>query len=103
MNRASGLGLATAKLIQSVGGAVAILDRNEDAWKDIASSFSQEAARFYRTDVTNTENIADALSSVAAWSHENARPLGGLVAAAGIGNAERVCRALTAVTALALT
>lgn len=40
--------------------------------------------------MANTESVADALKNVVTWSRKNDRPLGGVIAAAGIGSAERV-------------
>ena len=51
---------------------------------------NEEKICFYLTDVTKTESIAHALKNVVLWSHDRGRPLGGVIAAAGIGSAERV-------------
>lgn len=69
---------------------MAILDVNESSWNEVASTLNREKTRFYPTDVTKTESIADAVAKVVTWSHNHNKPLGGVVAAAGIGSAERV-------------
>ncbi|KAH7065503.1 short-chain dehydrogenase/reductase-like protein SDR [Macrophomina phaseolina] len=70
---ASGLGLATVKLLHSQGAYVSILDMNSSAGEDLVKELGEQRARFFETDVTDTDNIANGL------------PLGGVLAGAGVG------------------
>ena len=70
---------------------MAILDINEEAWNKTAlHNLSADRTRFYTTDVTSSKSISNAVGAVAQWATETGRPLGGVVAAAGIGTAGRV-------------
>lgn len=85
----SGLGLATAKDLHTHGGYVAILDLNADAGKAAAKEFG-EKAKFFECDVTDTENIETAIEEVARWTKETGMEIGGVIAAAGVGNPGKV-------------
>lgn len=63
---------------------------NESSWNEVASTLNKEKTCFYPTDVTKTESIADAVGNIVTWSHKHNKPLGGVIAAAGIGSAGRV-------------
>jgi len=82
---ASGLGAATAEMIVRAGGSAAIVDINTDAGERLAASLGPRA-RFFRADVTNSEQIeravADAQIAFGA--------IHGAVCTAGIAVAERV-------------
>jgi len=82
---ASGLGHAVARRIVAAGGRVAILDVNEAQGRDAAQTLG-DAARFFRTDVSND---AEVIASVDAA----AEAFGGInlaVSCAGILGAGRV-------------
>jgi NAD(P)-dependent dehydrogenase (short-subunit alcohol dehydrogenase family) len=79
---ASGLGEATARLLQGRGAEVVIADLNEDKGNALASEIG---ARFVRADVTEPDQVQEAVAAAAALP-------GGLrisVCCAGIGWAER--------------
>jgi NAD(P)-dependent dehydrogenase (short-subunit alcohol dehydrogenase family) len=84
-NSASGLGRATVEMIGQNGGNVAILDLNETLGNTTASEFSS-FARFFQTDVTDTDSISKAVAGTMAWIEKTGKPLGGIIPAAGIGN-----------------
>lgn len=80
---ASGLGEATARRIVADGGRVVIADMNEERGAAVASELG-DAARFVKTDVSNPEQVQQAV--------ETAKSLGELRAAvncAGIGIGKR--------------
>jgi hypothetical protein len=52
-------------------------------------------ARFFETDVSSTESVQVAVEGTAAWIKESGMELGGVVAAAGVGAAQKVCSTLT--------
>jgi NAD(P)-dependent dehydrogenase (short-subunit alcohol dehydrogenase family) len=79
---ASGLGEATARLLQGRGAEVVIADLNEDKGNALADEIG---ARFVRADVTDPDQVAEAVAVAAELP-------GGLrisVCCAGIGWAER--------------
>jgi len=81
---ASGLGEATARLLHAGGAEVVIADLNEDRGRELAGELG-ERARFVRADVTDPEQVQEAVAVAAALP-------GGLrisVCCAGIGWAER--------------
>jgi NAD(P)-dependent dehydrogenase (short-subunit alcohol dehydrogenase family) len=80
---ASGLGEATARLLQGRGAEVVIADLNEDKGRALADELG---ARFVRADVTEPEQVQEAVAAAAELP-------GGLrisICCAGIGWAERV-------------
>ena len=82
---ASGLGEATVRRLHAGGAQVVIADLNEDRGRELASELGQ-GARFARADVTDPEQVQDAVATAAALP-------GGLrisVCCAGIGWAERI-------------
>ncbi|KAF2090910.1 putative 3-hydroxyacyl-CoA dehydrogenase-like protein [Saccharata proteae CBS 121410] len=82
---ASGLGLATAKDLHSYGAHVSILDMNSSVGEGIAQELG-DRARFFETDVTETDSIAVAVQRSVEWAAESGAALGGVVAGAGVGN-----------------
>ena len=84
---ASGLGEATVRKILESGGNVSILDTQEDKAKILCKEFG-ESCTFFNTDVTNEQNINEALmSSISKYKFINL-----LVNCAGIGIASKVIR-----------
>src|SRR5437764_1583369 len=80
---ASGLGEATARLLHARGAKLVIADLNEDKGGALAGELG---ARFVRADVTEPDQVEQAVSAAAALA-------GGLrisVCCAGIGWAERI-------------
>jgi len=82
---ASGLGEATVRRLHAGGAQVVIADLNEDRGRELASELGR-GARFARADVTDPEQVQDAVATAAALP-------GGLrisICCAGIGWAERI-------------
>lgn len=86
---ASGLGLATAKDLHSHGAYVSILDMDADAGEALIKELGSRAA-FFATDVSETESIAAAVTDTVEWARRTGKELGGVVAAAGVGNPGKV-------------
>ncbi|KAG9187967.1 hypothetical protein G6011_01890 [Alternaria panax] len=81
---ASGLGLATARALHQQGAYVSLLDLNAGNGSKIASELGSRA-KFFEADVTDTSAIAAAVSGTVAWVAETGKPIGGVVAGAGVG------------------
>lgn len=82
---ASGLGLATAKMLLAGGGRVAIIDIQETADQDLQHHLGRSAIGF-KADVTSEEQIENAIQQTI----ETFGPIHGLINCAGIGPAARV-------------
>lgn len=82
---ASGLGLATAKMIVENGGCVLLADVNVDAGKAAVISLGDKAL-FIETDVTLENSVQNALQS----AMDKFGKVNGLINCAGIGPAERI-------------
>lgn len=74
----SGLGAATVKLMSSLGASIAVFDLQLPA----GSSDSQKH-RYFKVDVSKTEQVATAVKAVAAWSKETNKPIAAVVCCAG--------------------
>ncbi|KAK4085555.1 uncharacterized protein Triagg1_545 [Trichoderma aggressivum f. europaeum] len=74
----SGLGAATVKLMSSLGASIAVFDLQLPT----GSSDSQKH-RYFKVDVSNTEQVATAVKAVAAWSKETSKPIAAVVCCAG--------------------
>jgi len=55
----SGLGLAVARRFVETGGKVALFDVNEDAAASALEQLGEQNARFFSTDVTDEERVAE--------------------------------------------
>jgi NAD(P)-dependent dehydrogenase (short-subunit alcohol dehydrogenase family) len=86
----SGLGLATARDLHSGGAYVSLLDLNAEAGEKIVKEFGNRA-RFFECDVSDTESVEKAIEGTAKWIAETGKHMGGVVAAAGVGSAQKVC------------
>jgi len=80
----SGLGLATARALHSSGAYVSLLDLNASNGSKIVSELGSRA-KFFETDVTDTDAIASAVRGTVAWVKETGKDMGGVVAGAGVG------------------
>ena len=80
----SGLGLATARNLCSEGAYVSLLDLNSTAGEEIIKELG-ERARFFETDVADTESITVAVKRTVEWSKQTGAAIGGVVAGAGVG------------------
>jgi NAD(P)-dependent dehydrogenase (short-subunit alcohol dehydrogenase family) len=85
----SGLGLATARDLHGAGGYVSLLDLNADAGAELVKEFGSRA-RFFETDVASTDSVEKAVNGTADWIRQTGKELGGVVAAAGVGAAQKV-------------
>ena len=85
----SGLGLATARDLHSAGAYVSLLDLNEEAGADIAKELGDRAA-FFHCDVSSTPSVEKAVAGTAEWIAKTGKAMGGVVAAAGVGAAQKV-------------
>jgi NAD(P)-dependent dehydrogenase (short-subunit alcohol dehydrogenase family) len=82
---ASGLGLATAKMIVEQGGNAVLLDINATAGQEAETQLGPNA-RFVQTDVTSEESVQNAIL----LAQNTFGQLRGAINCAGIGPAERV-------------
>jgi NAD(P)-dependent dehydrogenase (short-subunit alcohol dehydrogenase family) len=80
----SGLGLATARALHAQGAYVSLLDLNADNGAKTVSEFGSRS-KFFETDVSSTEAIADAIKGTVAWVKETGKEIGGVIAGAGVG------------------
>ena len=81
---ASGLGLATARNLHSAGAYVSLLDLNADSGSKIVSELGSRA-KFFETDVSETESIQKAVEGTIAWVKQTGKALGGVIPGAGVG------------------
>ncbi|KAL8352438.1 hypothetical protein RB601_002650 [Gaeumannomyces tritici] len=82
---ASGLGRACAVDLATHGANVAVLDLNADNGAALVRELGPERARFFEVNVTDSDSIAAAVAGSVAWAAEAAKPLGGVIPAAGVG------------------
>jgi NAD(P)-dependent dehydrogenase (short-subunit alcohol dehydrogenase family) len=80
----SGLGLATARALHAQGAYVSLLDLNAENGSKTVSELGSRA-KFFETDVSSTEAIADAIKGTVAWVKETGKEVGGVIAGAGVG------------------
>ncbi|KAF2177697.1 3-hydroxyacyl-CoA dehydrogenase type-2 [Zopfia rhizophila CBS 207.26] len=81
---ASGLGLATARDLHRAGAYVSLLDLNSDSGSKIVQELG-ERAKFFETDVSNSESIEKAIKGTVEWVKQTGKEIGGVVAGAGVG------------------
>ncbi|TID26470.1 Endo-1-4-beta-xylanase C [Venturia nashicola] len=85
----SGLGLATARDLVKAGAFVALLDLNAEAGEKISKEFGNKSI-FFETDVSDTSSIEAAVNGSVEWVKKTGKPIGGVVAAAGVGSAAKI-------------
>jgi 3-hydroxyacyl-CoA dehydrogenase/3-hydroxy-2-methylbutyryl-CoA dehydrogenase len=85
----SGLGLATARDLVKAGGYVALLDLNAEAGESITKDFGDKSI-FFETDVSDTSSLEAAVNGSVDWVKKTGKPIGGVIAAAGVGAAAKV-------------
>lgn len=83
MNRSSGLGLATTKLLSERGASVAILDLQEPPEKIPHTNF-------WKCDVSNDERVETCIKEAIEFASTEKKPVAGAVCCAGVGMAGRV-------------
>lgn len=81
---ASGLGLATARALHTQGAYVSLLDLNVANGTALTAALGPRS-RYFETDVSSTTSIASAVAGTLAWVQETSKPIGGVIAAAGVG------------------
>lgn len=86
----SGLGLAAARDLVKAGAYVALLDLNAEAGENITKEFGDKSI-FFETDVSDTSSVEAAVKGSVEWVKKTGKPIGGVVAAAGVGSAAKVC------------
>ncbi|KAF2665022.1 putative short chain type dehydrogenase [Microthyrium microscopicum] len=85
----SGLGLATVRDLHSEGAYIALLDLNEDAGAEIVKELG-DRVKFFECDVSETSSVTKAVHGAAEWIKTTGKPMGGVVAAAGVGGAQKI-------------
>jgi 3-hydroxyacyl-CoA dehydrogenase / 3-hydroxy-2-methylbutyryl-CoA dehydrogenase len=85
----SGLGLATARDLHRAGAYVMLLDLNASAGESVVQELG-ESSKFAETDVSDTSSIENAVNATIEWIKQTGKPLGGVVAAAGVGMPAKV-------------
>ncbi|KAL7942662.1 NAD(P)-binding protein [Trichoderma barbatum] len=78
----SGLGAATVKLMSSLGASIAVFDLQLPKDSPAGDSISQ-THRFFKVDVSKTEQVAEAVQAVVAWSKQTSKPIAAVVCCAG--------------------
>lgn len=86
----SGLGLATARDLHKAGAYVSLLDLNAEAGEKIVKELG-ERSKFFEVDVSQTESVEKAVNGSMEWVSQTGKPVGGVIAAAGVGGAAKVC------------
>ncbi|KZS94367.1 putative 3-hydroxyacyl-CoA dehydrogenase [Sistotremastrum niveocremeum HHB9708] len=82
----AGLGLATVENLHEAGAYLAVLDL-----KPSRNSFEGlPRVAFFKTNITKTEEIQEAVDKAAEWAAKNNAPLGGVIHCAGVGTAAKV-------------
>lgn len=87
----AGLGLATSLAILACGGNISILDISPPPSSSTAGLLHDASRTLYtHTNVTQSASIQAAVNATVVWVAQTGAALGGIVASAGIGGAERV-------------
>lgn len=77
--------------LHSQGGYIAILDMNEANGQALTKGLGGNSrARFFTVDVSDTDSVEKCVEGVLAWSKETGKQIGGVVAAAGVGNPGKI-------------
>ncbi|KAJ5703604.1 hypothetical protein N7493_011529 [Penicillium malachiteum] len=91
----SGLGLETARDLHKAGAYVLLLDVNSDSGESAVKELGEERAKFVQTDVTDTSSIQAAIDAGVEWIKTTGKPIGGVIAAAGVGMPSKIFDART--------
>lgn len=62
---------------------MAILDMNEENGQELVKKLGP-SAKFFECNVLETESVTKAVQGAAQWAKETGKPLGGVIAAAGV-------------------
>lgn len=63
---------------------------NSSAGSNLVDELGSSRARFFETDVSDTDSIAAAVQGTMEWVKQTGKEVGGVVAAAGVGNPGKV-------------
>jgi hypothetical protein len=69
---------------------VAILDMNSELAQELVKEIGGEKAKFFESNVLETESISTAVKGALAWSKEIGKEIGGVIAAAGVSTPAKV-------------
>ena len=72
------------------GGYVAVFDMNEGSGHILVKELGSNSARFFQTDVSDTESIAAAVKGTESWVQQTGRKIGGVIAAAGVSTPAKI-------------
>lgn len=70
---------------------MAVLDMNEELAQELVKEIGGGKAKFFQTNVLETESITAAVQGALAWSKETGKEIGGVIAAAGVSTPAKVC------------
>jgi len=63
---------------------------NSSTGSQLVEELGSTRAKFFETDVSDTDSIATAVQGTMEWVKETGKELGGVIAAAGVGNPGKV-------------
>jgi NAD(P)-dependent dehydrogenase (short-subunit alcohol dehydrogenase family) len=86
--RSSGLGLATVLELHRCGGYSAVLDIQDIPEKAKLALGSK--ARYFKCDLSKSEDIEQAVNQAVSWSKETDTKLGGVINSGGVAVAAKV-------------
>ena len=72
------------------GGYVAVFDMNEESGQTSIKEFGSNFTRFFQTDVSDTESIAEAVKGTESWVQQTGRKIRGVIAAAGVSTPAKI-------------
>ena len=90
----SGLGLATALALHRAGAYISLLDLNAENGEQVLKQLNNERVVFFETDVSDTKSVQAAVDGTVKWIEKTGKPMAGVVPAAGVGSAAKVCSLL---------
>lgn len=86
----SGLGLATAKDLLASKAYVAILDSSAPDDAAFPEPGEKERTLYVKMDVTNTEDVQNAVNRTVEWTKKTGAELGGVINCAGVARNEQI-------------
>ena len=63
---------------------------NVESGNALVKELGPHQTRFFKTDVSSSESIAEAIAGTLEWMEKTEKPIGGVVAAAGVGNPAKI-------------
>lgn len=76
--------------IVQAGGYVSVIDMNEEEGRALVNELGHKRAKLFVTDVSNTASIEKSVRGTLMWVNQTGKTLGGVVAAAGVGNPAKI-------------